>query len=93
MTGEGEEIEELRSKIAEVDSRILDAVAERMNLSVEIGRLKSLKGLDVEAKEVEELVISRGRSNARELGIDEQLVEEILNLLIEYSKREQRRSR
>jgi chorismate mutase len=93
MTDEGEEIEELRSRIAEVDSKILDAVAERMNLSVEIGRLKSLKGLDVEAKEVEDLVIARGRSNAMELGLDEELVERILKLLIEYSKREQRRSR
>ncbi|MBU7005043.1 MAG: chorismate mutase [Theionarchaea archaeon] len=93
MTGEGKDIEELRSKIAEVDSRILDVVAERMNLSVEIGRLKSLRGLDVEAKEVEELVVARGRACARELDIDEELAEKILRLLIEYSKREQRRSR
>ena len=93
MTDEGEDIEELRAKIAEVDSRILDAVAERMNLSVEIGRLKSLSGLDVEAKEVEELVVARGRAGARDLGIDEELVEKILRLLIDYSKREQRRSR
>ena len=92
MTDEGK-IEELRSMIAEVDSRILEAVAERMKLSVEIGRLKSIKGMDVEAKEVEELVLSRGRSRAGELGVDEKLAEEILGLLIEYSKKEQRRRR
>ena len=92
MTGEGK-IEELRSMIAEVDSRILEAVAERMKLSVEIGRLKSISGMDVEAKEVEELVLSRGRTRAGELGVDEKLAEEILGLLIEYSKKEQRRRR
>ena len=79
MTNEAGKLDELRSMIAEVDSRILEAVADRMELSVEIGQLKSIRGLDVEAKEVEELVLSRGRSRARELGIDEELAGEILD--------------
>jgi chorismate mutase len=93
MTGEGREIEDLRSMIAGVDNRILDAIADRMKLSVEIGRLKSIRGMGVEAKEVEEQVVSRGRSRAGELGLDQELAEEVLRLLIEYSKREQWRSR
>lgn len=93
MTCEGREIEDLRSMIADVDTRILDAIANRMKLSVEIGRLKSDRGMGIEAKEVEEQVVSRGRTRAGNLGLDPELAEEVLRLLIDYSKREQRRSR
>ncbi len=91
MTREQEDIDELRRRISEVDSLILEAVAKRMQLSAEIGEVKAARGLDIEVKDVEKQVLSRARARARELGIDEHVTVQLFQLLVEHSKEEQRR--
>ena len=91
MTSDDDDLEAIRTKIADVDSRIVQAVAERMRLSSRIGRIKSMKGMSIESKEVERIVLQRACDRAAELGLEQELVERIFKLLIEYSKRQQRR--
>ncbi len=86
-----QELEALRMKIADLDLRIVRAVAQRMRLASKIGRIKSMKGLDIESREVEEIVLKRARDKAAELGLEQELVDRIFALLIDYSKRQQRK--
>ncbi len=93
MTEDSGEIERIRKRIAKVDSRIVEAVAERMRLSSEMGRAKCSRGIDIEIREVEEMVIRRAKEMGRQAGVEEGLVEEIFRTLIEAGKREQRRTK
>jgi len=88
---ENDDLEPIRTKIASVDARILQAVAQRMRLSSKIGHIKSMKGISIESKEVERIVLQRACDKAAELGLEQELVERIFALLIEYSKRQQRK--
>jgi chorismate mutase len=91
MNPESDDIEALREEIARMDARIVEAVAERMRLSALIGRIKAITGMEIEAKEVERRVLERAVSRGKEMGLEEKLVEELINLLVEHSKRAQRR--
>lgn len=91
MTSDGDDLEAIRTRIANVDARIVQAVAQRMRLSSKIGHTKSMKGIEIESKEVERIVLQRACDRAAELGLEQELVERIFELLIEYSKRQQRR--
>jgi chorismate mutase len=91
MTSGDDELEAIRMRIADVDSRIVQAVAQRMRLSSRIGQIKSMRGMGIESKEVERIVLQRARDKAAELGLEQELVEKIFALLIDYSKRQQRK--
>ena len=91
MTSDEDDLEAIRMKIADVDWRIMQAVADRMRLSSRIGRIKSTKGMSIESKEVERTVLQRARDRAGKLGLEQELVEKLFALLIDYSKRQQRR--
>lgn len=90
MTDKAQTIEEIRRKIAEVDSRIVKDVAERMRLSAEIGRAKAERGMEIEVREIEERVLARAKAKAVELGVSGELANKLFRLLVEYSKQEQR---
>lgn len=91
MTTESDSLKDLRQRIADVDSRIVEAVAERMGLSTRIGRVKSAERMEIEIREIEKAVFERVKDKGHEMGVDEELVERLFHLLIEYSKKEQRR--
>jgi chorismate mutase len=92
MTGD-REIQRMRRKIADVDREIVEAVARRMGLSARMGELKAMQGIAIEAKDVEAAVLERATELGVELGLEEELVKELFDLLIAHSKREQRRHR
>ena len=91
MTSDEDDVEAIRMKIADVDWRIMQAVAQRMRLSSRIGRIKLMKGMSIESKEVERMVFQRALDRAAKLGLEEELAEKLFALLIDYSKRQQRR--
>lgn len=84
-----ESLENLRSRIAKIDSQIIQAIGERMYLSREIGQVKRAGRMDIEVKDVEEAVLSRAKSLGQESGLDEEFIENLFRLLIEHSKKEQ----
>jgi chorismate mutase len=92
MTGD-REIQRMRKEIADVDREIVEAVARRMDLSAQMGDLKARKGIPIEAKDVEAAVLERVTKMGLELGLEEELLKELFDLLIAHSKREQRRHR
>ncbi len=79
--------EELRSKIAEIDKRLLELVAERMRIAQRIGKQKRREGVGVVSPEVEAAVVSRADTLSGSLGLDPSFTHRLIALLIEEAVR------
>lgn len=86
-------LETLRSKIAETDAKIMGLVSERLELAEKVGRHKIEKGLAIKAYDVEKNVIDRYRKIADGLGINEDLSDSLSKLLIDHACRIQEKNR
>lgn len=77
MSGE-DRLEELRARVRELDEALVRLVGERRDLVVEIGRLKEGLGLPVLDPPQEARVVRRAAEMARDAGVDEEAVRDIL---------------
>jgi chorismate mutase len=77
MTDE-ERLEELRTRVRELDRRLVELVGERRDVVLEIGRLKEALGLPVLDPPQEARVVRRAAELAREAGVDEEVVRDVL---------------
>ena len=69
---------ELRRRILEVDETLVRLVGERRTLVLEVGQLKDGLGLPVMDPGREAEVVRRAASLARESGVDEELVRDVI---------------
>jgi chorismate mutase/prephenate dehydrogenase len=86
-------LDELRAKLAELDAEILDLVARRQAIVTEIGRSKASAGRPTRDHAQEKDVIQRSRRNAESLGLEPDLAEHMMLLLIRASLAAQERDR
>ena len=82
---------EMRSKIEEIDKRIMRLIAERTDIAILIAEIKENEGLPITDKDQEKKVMERVSKNADLFGIDKEGVERIFQMLIELNKSKQRR--
>ena len=87
------DLEELRSKLSAVDRQLVELIAERQQIVAEIGRSKRTTGTGTRDYKREKDVLDMGRAQAEELGVDPDLVENLLQLLIRTSLQSQERDR
>ena len=73
-----ERLEALRNRIRDVDEALVRLVGERRNLVLEVGRLKAELGLPVLDPPQEARVVRRAAELARDTGVDEEVVRDIL---------------
>lgn len=73
-----ERLEALRSRIREVDEALVKLVGERRDLVLEVGRTKAELGLPVLDPPQEARVVRRAAELARDAGVDEEAVRDIL---------------
>jgi chorismate mutase/prephenate dehydrogenase len=92
MTRDDVTLDDLRRRLNELDRELLVLVAERKSLSQEVARVKRSTGRPTRDYEREREVILDARSTAAELGISEDLGEELLRLLIRSSLTTQERA-
>jgi chorismate mutase/prephenate dehydrogenase len=78
-------LEKLRSELSAVDQRLLELLATRQELSLEIGRVKSVLGRSTRDFAREKIVIDLARRRAAASGIDPSLAERVMLALIESS--------
>lgn len=78
MTGHEERLEALRARIREVDEALVRLVGERRELVLEVGRVKEALGLPVLDPPQEARVVRRAAELARQAGVDEEAVRDIL---------------
>ena len=71
-------LEDLRKRILEVDELLVQLVEERRRLVLEIGAAKGRMGLPVLDPSREAAVVRRAAQIARERGVDEELVRDVI---------------
>ena len=86
-------LEDLRKNLSAVDRQIVALIAERHHIVSEVGRRKQTTGAATRDYAREKDVIDMGRSQAKQLGVDPELIENILAALIQSSLASQERDR
>ena len=84
-------LDEMRSKIEEIDRRIMELIAERTDIAILIAEIKEREGLPITDKDQEKKVMQRVSKTADLFGVDKEGVERIFQMLIELNKSKQRR--
>jgi chorismate mutase/prephenate dehydratase len=80
-------LDELRKRIDEIDTRIVDLIAERQRVSEEIGQGKQETNKRIEDRERELTVLQNVRAMARDKNISPSDVESIYHKIIDASKK------
>jgi len=86
-------LDELRANLSAVDRQIVDLIAERQQIVGEIGRNKRSDGTATRDYMREKDVLDMGRKQAKDLGLDPDLAENVLRQLIMTSLASQERER
>jgi len=81
----------LRSRIDEIDNRMLELLAKRMDISREIGGYKKEHNLSILQSSRYSELLERLTANAQNIGLDTGFVQTLVQLIHEQSSREQMR--
>jgi chorismate mutase/prephenate dehydrogenase len=87
------ELQDLRKTLSSIDRKLVELIAERQRIVSDIGKTKRDSGTGTRDYQREKAVLDMGRSQAEELGVDPDLVENLLKLLITTSLESQERDR
>lgn len=79
------ELEHLRSLIDGVDQQLLHLLRKRLDLVAQVGTVKHGAGLPIYAPQREAAMLAKRRDEAKALGIEPQLIEDILRRLMRES--------
>jgi chorismate mutase/prephenate dehydrogenase len=86
-------LDELRKNLSAVDRRLVEMIAERQRIVADIGKTKQSSGTGTRDYAREKNVLEMGRQQAAEMGVDPDLVEKLLEMLIRTSLESQERDR
>jgi chorismate mutase/prephenate dehydrogenase len=86
-------LNELRKNLSAVDRRLVDLIAERQQIVARIGQIKLSAGTGTRDYAREKDVLDMGRRQAVDMGVDPDLVEKLLEMLIRTSLESQERDR
>jgi len=86
-------LDELRKNLSAVDRRLVEMIAERQRIVADIGKTKQSTGTGTRDYAREKDVLEMGRRQAAEMGVDPDLVEKLLEMLIRTSLESQERDR
>jgi len=86
-------LDELRSNLSNIDRQLVELIAERQKVVAEIGKSKVGSGTGTRDYAREKDVLEMGRQQAAEMGVDPDLVENLLEMLIRTSLESQERDR
>ena len=83
-------INELRKEIDEINQRLLSLIAERQDVSVQIGAIKAAHGIALYSEDREAELLEVFREDAVRMDIDPDYVEELMRVVLEHSRAAQR---
>ena len=75
------ELQELRNKIDEIDSKLIEIFEERMKVVSEVGRVKRENGIGTLNEKREEAVIERGRSLVKDKTYEESTISMLKSIM------------
>jgi len=82
-------LEELRSRIVQVDDTLIRLVGDRRDLALEVGRVKRTLGLPVLDPAQEARVVRRAAERARAMDVDEELARDVIWRIIAAARQVQ----
>jgi chorismate mutase-like protein len=82
-------LDAIRGRIAELDDELIRLVGERRDLVLDVGRVKLALGLPVLDPPREASVVRRAAERARALGVDEELVRDVIWRIIASARQAQ----
>jgi chorismate mutase/prephenate dehydrogenase len=82
-------LSDLRSRIVELDDELIRLVGRRRDLVLEVGEVKVLLDLPVLDPPQEARVVRRAAERARELGVDQELVRDVIWRIIAAARQAQ----
>ncbi len=82
-------LEDLRKKIDETDTKIVELIGERTRIAKEIGKKKEKLGIQIEDKEREKVVLEKVKGIAQSENISQEDIESIYRQIVTISKRVQ----
>ena len=85
MTDFTAQLASLRANIDDIDSQLVALLAKRAAVTNKVGQIKSQTGMPIYVPEREAQLIKSRRSQAQELGVSEQLVEDLLRRIMRES--------
>jgi len=86
-------LEELRRRLSEVDRELVELIAARQRIVADIGAYKIEHAVPTRDYEREKEVLKGARARAAELGLDPDVAEEVMSLLIRSSLTHQEQTR
>ena len=86
-------LDELRTNLSAIDRQLVALIAERQRVVADIGKSKLTTGTGTRDYAREKDVLDMGRKQAAEMGVDPDLVESLLEMLIRTSLESQERDR
>ncbi len=87
----GDKLNELRREIDRINQQLLSLIADRQDVSLAIGALKSAHGLALYSEEREAELLETFRRDASRMDLDPDYVEELMRVVLEHSRAAQRR--
>ena len=87
------DLQELRNNLSAIDRQLVELIAARQQIVADIGKNKRTTGVGTRDYAREKDVLDSGRAHAEELGVDPDIVENLLQLLIRTSLESQERDR
>jgi len=75
----------LRNEIDEIDSKLVDLLAQRLAVTTKVGQLKSQHGVPIYAPDREAMLVAKRREQAVVNGVSPQLIEDILRRMMRDS--------
>ena len=85
-------IPSLRDEIDRVDRELIKLVARRLHSSVEIAKIKQVKGLEMRSPDREAELIEEAVEDGAALGVSREYIEDLMTTVLEHSRAAQRRS-
>ena len=86
-------LDDLRKNLSAIDRQLVEIIAERQQIVGQIGKSKRSSGTGTRDYAREKDVLDMGRKQAEEMGVDPDLIESLLEMLIRTSLESQERER
>jgi len=85
MSNFDNKLKALRDEIDDIDSQLVNLLADRLAITAKVGELKSTEGMPIFAPEREAALIHKRREQAEQVGLNGDLIEDILRRLMRDS--------
>ena len=85
-------IPSLRDEIDRVDRELIKLVARRLHSSVEIAKIKAVKGLEMRSPEREAELIEEAVQDGEALGVGRDYIEQLMTTVLDHSRAAQQRA-